>query len=118
MRVLVVDDDPTVREVTAGFMAELGHEVLEAADGPAALRLLEEEPGVRLMVADFAMPRMNGAELSERARALRPGLLVLVVTGYAELGALLADVPVLRKPYRQAELAERVAVLLASAGEG
>ncbi|HEY8610046.1 MAG TPA: response regulator [Roseomonas sp.] len=112
VRVLVVDDDATVREVTAGFLAELGHDTVEAEDGPAALRVLESDPSVRLMVADFAMPRMTGAELSERARAMRPDLPILLVTGYAELTALAADIPVLHKPYRQADLAEQVAALL------
>ena len=112
VRVLVVDDDATVREVTAGFLSDLGHDTVEAADGEAALRVLEGDPGVRLMVADFAMPRMTGAELSERARAMRPGLPILLVTGYAELAKLAADIPVLHKPYRQADLAEQVAALL------
>ncbi|WP_426959320.1 response regulator [Muricoccus radiodurans] len=111
-RVLVVDDEATVREVTAGFLSDLGHETLEAADGDAALRMLESDPSIALLVADFAMPRMNGAELSERARAMRPGLPILVVTGYAELAKLSADIPVLHKPYRQQDLAEHVAVLL------
>ncbi|MBP0443425.1 response regulator [Roseomonas sp. SSH11] len=112
VRVLVVDDDATVREVTAGFLSDLGHDTVEAEDGPAALRVLEGDPSVQLMVVDFAMPRMTGAELSERARVLRPGLPILLVTGYAELTALAADIPVLHKPYRQAELAEHVAALL------
>jgi PAS domain S-box-containing protein len=112
VRVLVVDDDATVREVTAGFLSDLGHETVEAADGDAALRVLEDDPSVRLMVADFAMPRMTGAELSERARAMRPDLPILLVTGYAELAKLAADIPVLHKPYRQADLAEQVAMLL------
>ena len=111
-RILVVDDDATVRSVTAGFLSDLGHDVVEAADGEAALRVLEGEEGVRLMVADFAMPRMNGAELAERARAMRPGLPILLVTGYAELGSLSPGIPVLQKPYRQGELAERVGMLL------
>jgi PAS domain S-box-containing protein len=112
VRVLVVDDDATVREVTAGFLSDLGHETVEAADGDAALRVLEDDPSVRLMVADFAMPRMTGAELSERARAMRPDLPILLVTGYAELAKLAADIPVLHKPYRQGDLAEQVAMLL------
>ena len=112
VRVLVVDDDPTVREVTAGFLSELGHETVEAEDGQAALRVLERDSSVRLMVADFAMPRMTGAELCERARVLRPDLPILLVTGYAELAALAANIPVLHKPYRQTELAEQVAALL------
>jgi PAS domain S-box-containing protein len=112
VRVLVVDDDATVREVTAGFLSDLGHDTVEAADGDAALRVLEDDPSVRLMVADFAMPRMTGAELSERARAMRPDLPILLVTGYAELAKLAAGIPVLHKPYRQADLAEQVAMLL------
>jgi signal transduction histidine kinase len=113
VRVLVVDDDATVREVTAGFLSDLGHDTVEADDGLSALHVLEGDPSIRLMVADFAMPRMTGAELSERARAMRPNLPILLVTGYAELAGLAADIPVLHKPYRQADLAEQVAALLA-----
>jgi CheY-like chemotaxis protein len=102
-----------VREVTAGFLSDLGHDTVEADDGLSALHVLEGDPSIRLMVADFAMPRMTGAELSERARAMRPNLPILLVTGYAELAGLAADIPVLHKPYRQADLAEQVAALLA-----
>jgi PAS domain S-box-containing protein len=112
VRVLVVDDDAAVREVTAAFLSELGHDAVEAADGEAALRVLEADPSVMLMVVDFAMPRMTGAELADRARAMRPGLPILVVTGYAELAKLAQDIPVLHKPYRHADLAQQVAALL------
>ncbi|UFN48093.1 response regulator [Roseomonas sp. OT10] len=111
-RILVVDDDSTVREVTSAFLAELGHDILEAADGAGALRLLEQRGDIDALVADLTMPQMTGVELAQRARALRPGLPVLLVTGYAEIDKVPRDLPVLHKPFQQAELARRVAEMI------
>ncbi|ONG56186.1 hybrid sensor histidine kinase/response regulator [Pseudoroseomonas deserti] len=110
--VLVVDDDHGVRGVTATFLADLGHRVLEVADGEAALALLQDGEEIGLLVTDFAMPRMTGTELAERARGLRPGLPVLVLTGYADAAPLAAGQPVLRKPFRLGDLAKSVETLL------
>ncbi|WP_159995963.1 response regulator [Roseomonas sp. 18066] len=110
--VLVVDDDHGVRGVTATFLADLGHRVLEVADGEAALALLHEGEEIGLLVTDLIMPRMSGRELAERARDLRPGLPVLVLTGYADAAPLAAGQPVLRKPFRLGDLAKSVETLL------
>jgi len=72
--VLVVDDDDGMRETTAELLGELGYAVVSAPSGARALEILGSNPEIRLMVADFAMPGMNGAELVGRARALRPDL--------------------------------------------
>lgn len=116
--ILVVDDDPAVRETTAALLAELGHHPLEAADGRAALRLIGQEPDIGLVVTDFAMPRLNGLDLALQARALRPGLPVLLMTGYADLSMVPPEFPVLRKPFREDELAARIAAILAASPEG
>ena len=107
---LLVDDDNAVRDVTAARLRQLGFDVLEAGSGGAALDLLDRSPRVALLVADFAMPGMNGAEVARQARARRPDLPVLFVTGYADQSEL-ADVGeerVVQKPFRDDELERKV----------
>jgi signal transduction histidine kinase len=82
LRVLLVDDDEAVRTATAEMLALIGCEVRQAVDGAAALGLLADD--VDLVIADFAMPGLNGAELAEKMAARRPELPVLLVTGYAD----------------------------------
>lgn len=106
-RVLVVDDDPDVRWITAAFLEEVGCDTVEAGGGGEALAVLAADPGIVVLVTDHAMPGMDGTELISRARGLRPDLPALVVTGHAGAGGLArlpGDVPVLRKPFRQEEL--------------
>jgi CheY-like chemotaxis protein len=112
--VLLVDDDAAVREVTAATLRDLGHGVVEAASGPEALEALDHRRDVALLLVDFAMPGMNGAEVSREAKRRRPDLPVLFVTGYADAEGL-ADagaVRVLQKPYTDAQLALEVDALL------
>jgi CheY-like chemotaxis protein len=107
---LLVDDDSAVRDVTAARLRQLGFDVLEAGSGGAALDLLDRSPRVNLLVADFAMPGMNGAEVAQQARSRRPDLPVLFVTGYADQSEL-ADVGeerVVQKPFRGDELERKV----------
>lgn len=106
---LVVDDDDGMRTTTGELLGELGYPVVLAQSGARALDILAANPAVRLMVADYAMPGMTGAELLARARDLRPDLKVIIVTGYAqgaELSRILPASPVLRKPFSLVELAE------------
>jgi signal transduction histidine kinase/ActR/RegA family two-component response regulator len=110
LRVLVVDDDAEVRRVTVAYLAALGHDTAEAADGAAALAHLSTTT-VDLLVTDYAMPGMTGGELAERARAAEPGLPVLVVTGFAAPDGLPAGCRVLPKPFRQADLAAAIAAV-------
>jgi len=114
-RVLVVDDDRAVREVTAGLLTDLGYGVIEAGSGGAALEVLDQDQAVDLLLLDFAMPGMNGAELAREARMRRPDLPILFVTGYADTEALppVDREGVLRKPFRQEDLAERLQAVLA-----
>ena len=113
--VLVADDDAEVRGVFVDYLAKLGFQAIEAESGPDALARLYEDEQIDLLLADFAMPGMNGAELVRRAREVRPGLAVMMVTGYfdnAQLGQL--DIEILRKPIRLADLGNRVCELLGS----
>jgi CheY-like chemotaxis protein len=106
-----VDDDTAVREVTATLLAELGCEVAEAGSGGAALDLLARDPEpVDLLLVDFAMPGMNGAEVAREAAQRRPGLPILFMTGYADLSALsgVGEERIIQKPFRDGELAAKV----------
>jgi PAS domain S-box-containing protein len=109
MSILAVDDDPIVLLNTAAMLADMGHEVLQAPSAAAALAILEERP-VELLLSDYAMPRMNGAELVARARKLQPGLKAVIVSGYADApeGIALA-LPRLAKPFSDSDLAEIIA---------
>ena len=95
------------------MLEDLGHEVIEANSGHSALELLRTEDGVDLMITDFSMPGMTGAQLAEEVRRMRPGLPILLATGYAEMpkGATI-DLPRLGKPYSQDDLAREIGRLL------
>jgi signal transduction histidine kinase/ActR/RegA family two-component response regulator len=116
VRVLVVDDDTAVREVTAGILGDLGYRVIEAGSGGAALDLLDREDRIDAMLLDFAMPGMNGAEVAREVRARRPDVPILFVTGYADTQALEAadENGILRKPYLEQELAAKLKAVLRS----
>lgn len=110
-RILVVDDDPEVRHVTASFLAGFGYDETEASSGPAALDLLRRER-FDLVVADLAMPGMSGVELASEVKRRVSGLPVLILTGHADAMQIPPDLPVLAKPFRSADLATRVSDLL------
>jgi PAS domain S-box-containing protein len=113
--VLLVDDDPDVRAVAAAMLRAAGHTVVEAGSGGAALQRLEEgaQP-IDLLIADLAMPGMNGFELARAARLARPDLPVLFITGFADMARLEASAheTVLQKPFRAEELNAKVAEAL------
>lgn len=106
--ILAVDDDDLVLTNTAGMLEHLGHTVFKAASAQDALRMLEKGD-VDLVVTDHAMPGMTGAQLADAIEALRPGLPVVIITGFAELPPHATRRPRLDKPFRQAELAQVVA---------
>jgi CheY-like chemotaxis protein len=113
-RVLVVDDDPPVREITATMLRTMGAVVQEAGSGGAALEMLDAGD-FDLLVVDFAMPGMNGAELAATSARKWPDLPILFVTGYADLSAI-ADVSedrIVQKPFRGGELQRKIGKLLA-----
>jgi len=108
--VLLVDDEPLVRASTADMLTDLGYEVVEADSGHDALALLDMRVP-DLVITDHLMPGLSGTDLALILAAERPGLPVLIVSGYAELDGLPADLPRLTKPFRQADLAACVAEL-------
>jgi CheY-like chemotaxis protein len=88
LRILLVDDDKAVRALTGEMLADLGHEVVDVESGPAALAQLSTKTSFDLLLMDFAMPVMNGAEVAAEAMRLRPQLPVLFMTGYADTSVL------------------------------
>ena len=114
--ILVVDDNDSMRMTAARNLTALGYRVRLAADGPAALTILQAGERCDLLFTDLVMPNgLSGYDLAEAARAFRPGLPVLFTTGFApeESGDTDAAEPnALRKPYRRRELAERVRAVL------
>jgi len=111
--VLVVDDDALINMNAVDMLEQLGHTAIDAYSGAEALKILASAQVIDLLITDYAMPGMNGVELAEQARQLRPGLPVVLATGYSELpsGATI-ELPRLNKPYQQADLERQVQMLL------
>nr|WP_260955760.1 response regulator [Pseudomonas citri] len=86
--VLIVEDDPAVRVLVSTVLGELGYAFLEAGDADGALPILQSKRRIDLMVSDVGLPGMNGRQLAEIGRQLRPDLRVLFITGYAEHAAV------------------------------
>jgi PAS domain S-box-containing protein len=112
--ILVLEDDDDVRTYSVESLRELGYRVLEAHDGPSALRLLERQTRVDLLFSDVVLPGgMTGAQVAAEARALRPELKVLFTTGYARNaiihhGRLDKGVQLLTKPFSHSDLAAKI----------
>ena len=117
--VLLVEDEQEVRAVLGERLREAGHRVLEAADGPAALRLLNAGAHVDLLVTDVGLPGgLNGRQVADAARERRPALPVLFVTGYAGsvLDSQLAPgMAVISKPFSLDAMAAKVQAMLEAA---
>jgi CheY-like chemotaxis protein len=116
--VLLVEDEPAVLQVTSAMLRALGFRIVSAASGDAAIPLLESEPAICLLLTDVMLPgALNGPALAQRARAIRPGLPILFVSGYAEVGIiekgiLGAGMELLQKPFRRQELRARIEKVL------
>jgi signal transduction histidine kinase len=119
-RVLVVDDEPTVRMLVAEVLQEFGYVAIEASDGFEGLRVLKSGTPIDLLVTDVALPGgMNGRQLADAARVLRPSLRVLFITGYAENalvgnGHLEPGMQVMTKPFAMEALASRIQDMLSA----
>lgn len=118
--VLVIDDEPTVRMLVTDALSDLGHACLEAGDGPSGLKFLQSDASIDLLITDVGLPGgMNGRQIAEAARRLRPNLQILFITGYAENavlnhGHIEHGMEVLTKPFAVDDLVRRVGRLLQS----
>jgi PAS domain S-box-containing protein len=112
--ILIVEDNPEVREIAAGFLKKLGYRVIETASGPAALAIIESNQAVDLLFTGIVMPgAMSGVELARKALGLKPGIKLLFAMGYAEEVASGGSAhamggEILNKPYRKDDLARAV----------
>lgn len=119
--ILLVDDDSIVRESVAEMLDTLGYRVLEASDGRAALDVLHGDSHIDLLLTDVVMPGgMGGQQLAEEARRIRPGLPVLLASGYAKGLVERGDATgtadnLLFKPFRMNQLETKIGETLAGA---
>ncbi|SFR84519.1 PAS domain S-box protein [Sphingomonas jatrophae] len=116
--VLVVEDEPVVRGLIVEVLEELGYSAIEAADGPKGLDVLQSERRIDLLVTDIGLPGLNGRQVADAARLLRPRLKVLFMTGYAENAALASGflepgMAMITKPFAIDVLATRIRDILA-----
>lgn len=116
--ILIVDDEPTVRMLLTDVLGDLGYTLIEAADSLAGLKLLQSDVRIDLLITDVGLPGgMNGRQMADAGREVRPELKVLFITGYAENAAigngyLGPDMQVLTKPFAMDTLASRVRELM------
>ena len=109
--VLIVDDEPSVRMLITEVLGELGYTAIEAADGTSALRVLQSDTRIDLLVTDVGLPGgMNGRQLADFGRIARPALKILFITGYAEKAVASGDqlepgMEILTKPFAMEGLA-------------
>jgi len=117
--VLVVDDEATVRMLVTEILDDLGYVSMEAGDGPEALAFLHSNARIDLLITDVGLPGgMNGRQVADAARAARPGLPVLFITGFAE-NAVVGDGPLepgmelVTKPFSMEGLGSRIRDMIA-----
>jgi PAS domain S-box-containing protein len=116
--ILVVEDDPDVREMIVGILSDLGYQTLVATNGPEALAILNRDNSVDLLFTDIVMPAgMSGTDLARQASRLRPDLKVLLSSGYAreanQSRSARDDFPFIAKPYRPTALGKKLEEVLA-----
>ena len=113
-RILVVDDEPTVRMLVVEVVEELGYRVMKAHDGPSAMRIIESGQPIDLLITDVGLPGgMNGRQIADAALARLPALKVLFITGYAEQtvmsnNQLAPNMAIMTKPFAMEALANRI----------
>jgi len=118
--VLVVDDEQIVREMAKNALERRGYTVLLADSGPAAIEVLRRHPGdIALVILDLSMPRMNGEEVLPELRKLRPGVKVVVSSGYSEAETMTlfkgqAVSGFIQKPYTSDRLADKIRTVLSA----
>jgi two-component system cell cycle sensor histidine kinase/response regulator CckA len=116
-RLLVAENDPTLRSIVATLLEGEGYETLQAVDGEDALRLaMQHLHSLDLLLTDERMPGMNGHELVRVLKSIRPNLKVIVMSGSGDIAAAVPDAVVLLKPFALEELSRLIASQLKGAG--
>jgi PAS domain S-box-containing protein len=111
--VLVIEDEPVVRSLIVEVVGDLGFAALEATDGPSGLEVLQSSQRIDLLITDVGLPGLNGRQVADAARLLRPGLKVIFMTGYAEnaasaQGFLEPGMTMVTKPFAMDVLAAKI----------
>ncbi|MGZ8285758.1 MAG: response regulator [Allosphingosinicella sp.] len=121
LRILLVDDHDAVRETTAGLLCDLGHEVETATDGPGLLRKLSAAPSdYDLIITDYAMPLLSGADVLKQAREIRPGMPGIIISGYADSCSIARhghESAVLTKPFTLDQMRNAIGAVSGTAHE-
>jgi len=121
LRILLVDDHDAVRETTAGMLSDMGHQVETAADGPGLLSKLSAAPAdYDLIITDYAMPLLSGADVLKQAREIRPGMPGIIISGYADSCSIARSVTesaVLTKPFTLDQMKRAIGAVSDGAGE-
>jgi CheY-like chemotaxis protein len=118
--ILLVEDETGVRQLVREMLQRLGYKILEASNGPEAIRIFERHQGfIDLLLTDVIMPQVSGRELAERLKGVRPSLKVLYISGYtddmlAHHGVLESNVFLLQKPFAPDDLAKKLREVLDS----
>jgi CheY-like chemotaxis protein len=121
--VLVVEDEPVVRDLIVEVLGDLGYKALEAGDGPSGLKLLQSKRRIDLLITDVGLPGLNGRQLADQAREKRPDLKVLFITGYAENatmanGFLEPGMAMVTKPFAVDGLMRKIRQLIEDKADG
>ena len=115
--VLVIEDDPVVRDLIVEVLGELGYHVLTAVDGSTGVEQLRSPNRIDLLVTDIGLPGLNGRQVADAGRAIRPELKILFMTGYAENAALASGflepgMAMITKPFTIDAFAARIREIL------
>jgi signal transduction histidine kinase/ActR/RegA family two-component response regulator len=117
-RILLVDDDHGVREVTTGILEGLGYEVIGASSGQEALEVVDREgEWIDLAILDYAMPGMNGSQVASEIRQRHASMPIIFLTGFVHMEAMkeLGAETIIQKPFSEGELAKRIPAVLSAA---
>ena len=112
-KILVVEDVMLIRMATVDMVEQIGFQATEAGDGAEALAILQKDPDIEILLTDLGLPGMNGRQLVEEARRLRPGIKVIIASGYSTEniagGKLDGDITYLTKPFDLGQLRRALA---------
>ena len=121
-KILLVDDEANLRMIMADVLTDMGFDVIEAHDGPSALRILNSDTPIHLLITDVGLPGgLNGRQVADAARTRRAHLKILFVTGYAENAAIGngfvgSGMQILTKPFSVNDFIRRIKTLMESQG--